>query len=335
MQIVEVNRFEELRERSNEWQRLLESSPVNSVFLTQEWFEAWWGAFGADSFLSVFLGLDDKGSLLGVAPFLLRGDTMAFLACESVTDYCDFICKGENWSEFIRVLFHFIRTNYPKVKQIVLENIKESSPTLSIVSGLMEEGALTCRIDQVEVAPVLEIPLSYSDYQATLDRKNRHELRRKNRRAESIPELRLEVLQNRDEVAAFIPRFIQLHRESDEDKKTFWNRPGTRTFFLDMMERLAHRGWVKVFNLTSRGSLVASLLTMNYGDELSLYNITFKRDYAPYSPGYYLFNASIKDAISQRQKYVDFLRGDEKYKYSFGAKDCKIFHLAFDIGVTS
>ena len=288
MQIVEVNRFEELQERASEWRELLESSPVNSVFLTQEWFRAWWGAFGSGSFLSVFLGLDDKGSLLGVAPFLLRGDTLAFMACEAVTDYCDFICKGDDWSEFIQVLFRFIRTNYPEVKQIVLDNIRESSPTLSIASRLVEEGVLTCRIDQIEVAPILELPQSYSDYQTTLHRKNRHELRRKSRRTESIPDLRLEVLQNRDEVVAFIPRFIQLHSESDEGKKKFWDRAGTRDFFRDMTERLAHREWVKVYNLTSRGSLVASLLTLNYGGELSLYNITYKRDYAPYSPGYYL-----------------------------------------------
>ena len=95
---------------------------------------------------------------------------------------------------------------------------------------------------------------------------------------------------------------------------------------------MSGRGWLRVFNLKQGDTLVASLLILDYGRESSLYNIAFDREFAHYSPGNILFVESIKAAISGGRKFVDFLRGSEKYKYSFGAEDCKIFQLSIKPG---
>jgi CelD/BcsL family acetyltransferase involved in cellulose biosynthesis len=79
-------------------------------------------------------------------------------------------------------------------------------------------------------------------------------------------------------------------------------------------------------------SLIAALLNFLYGDEVLFYNVAYDLDYAPFSPGFYLFHASIAEAISQGKNAVDFLRGREKYKYDFGAKECKIYSLILKRG---
>jgi CelD/BcsL family acetyltransferase involved in cellulose biosynthesis len=40
-----------------------------------------------------------------------------------------------------------------------------------------------------------------------------------------------------------------------------------------------------------------------------------------------LFARSIQDAITARRRVYDFLRGDEEYKYRFGAKNTNVYEL--------
>ncbi len=58
--------FEALRK---EWNPLLRQTPVNSVFLTWEWLNAWWLAYRKkeEPFIIVFY---DRGELVGIAPFV-------------------------------------------------------------------------------------------------------------------------------------------------------------------------------------------------------------------------------------------------------------------------
>jgi CelD/BcsL family acetyltransferase involved in cellulose biosynthesis len=62
------------------------------------------------------------------------------------------------------------------------------------------------------------------------------------------------------------------------------------------------------------------------------YNVAYDLDYAPFNPGFYLFHASIAEAISRGNTNIDFLRGREKYKFDFGAKECKIYSLILKQG---
>ena len=96
-------------------------------------------------------------------------------------------------------------------------------------------------------------------------------------------------------------------------------------FFKEIVSEFANRGWVELNCLYVKDSLVAGLLNFIYQNEVLFYNIAYKPDYSSYSPGIYLFNSSIHEAIVAKKSQVDFLRGGEKYKYDFGSKECKIY----------
>ena len=190
MRVERVSRFEDLHDRAGDWDELLSASPVNSIFLTREWFESWWRAFGGGSILSIYMASGESGLVQGVAPMRILGDTLTFLASESVTDYCDFIYAEQCGEEFLRILLDSLRRDFPAIKRIVLEGLRESSPTLTVLSRLAEEQGLGLSVDLTEVAPRIELPASYPLYMDSLSRKNRHEMKRKIRRAESITGLK-------------------------------------------------------------------------------------------------------------------------------------------------
>lgn len=79
---------------------------------------------------------------------------------------------------------------------------------------------------------------------------------------------------------------------------------------------------------------MAALLNFSYSDQILFYNVAFNKDFSRYSPGLFLFNHCIKQAISKGKKKADFLRGREKYKYYFGAEDSKIFRLILTPGAS-
>jgi len=121
--------------------------------------------------------------------------------------------------------------------------------------------------------------------------------------------------------------FIGLHKEGSPSKEKFWGKRGMSDFFQEIASRLSLQRWVELYFMFYKDSIMAALLNFSYSDQLLFYNVAFYKDFARYSPGLFLFNHCLKQAISEGKKKADFLRGREKYKYYFGAEDSKIFRL--------
>jgi CelD/BcsL family acetyltransferase involved in cellulose biosynthesis len=98
-------------------------------------------------------------------------------------------------------------------------------------------------------------------------------------------------------------------------------------FFQEVASRFSLQKWVELNFLFCKDRIMAALLNFSYADTIYFYNVAFNKDYAWYSPGLFLFNHCLKQAISEGKRKADFLRGREKYKYYFGAEDSKIFRL--------
>ena len=180
---------------------------------------------------------------------------------------------------------------------------------------------------ETEVAPGLDLPLTYEEYLKNLVRKNRHELRRKKRKIESQRGLLYERVNDPEGVRNYIDLFIELHRKNSSSKREFWQKKGMAQFFRTITALFSTNGWIEFNVLYLEEDLAAILLSFVYLDEIHFYNIAFNTKYAPFSPGIYLFNQSIRQAIKDNKRRADFLRGREKYKYYFGAKECKIMDL--------
>ena len=328
-QIKTVSRFEELR---NIWNELVYSSDQNSIFLTHQWFYSWWRWLSEGKSLEILLYRSDSGPPVGIAPLMRENDVLAFLASREVTDYCDFIVRSGKEREFFESLLDFIRAQYPGVQKILLINIKQTSKTLHLLSQLAAKYDFTCTVTESEVAPILSLPTSYEDFLALLSRKNRHDLRRKLRRLEELEGVRTVKVMDAAGLQNSIKSFIQLHRRSDASKEEFWGSQGMADFFREIALQFSPQGWVELLLLLHNENIMAALFNFIYDGQILFYNVAYNRDYAWYSPGVFLFHQRLKEAIQEGKKEADFLRGREKYKYYFGAKESKIFDLTLETG---
>ncbi len=80
-------------------------------------------------------------------------------------------------------------------------------------------------------------------------------------------------------------------------------------------------GCLQLAFLEVKGEKAAGYLSFDYLDKLWIYNSGLDWKFSEYSPGWVLLANLIRHAIEAGRTEFDFMRGNEDYKYRFGAVD--------------
>lgn len=187
----------------------------------------------------------------------------------------------------------------------------------------------TMNLEREDVCPVLTLPdvADFDGYLATLGKKDRHEIRRKVRRAESKGEVRLD---DSPDPMRDLEAFSELHQKRWGAEGLFRPTPGgaaSRRFFTRLFELLGPDGTARLTFLTVGGRRIASGIHLETPDGYLYYNAGVDPDARALSPGVLMVARYIERAIAAGKRRLDFLRGDESYKYEWGAIDEPIQRL--------
>ena len=171
---------------------------------------------------------------------------------------------------------------------------------------------------------------TWDEYLATLDKTARHEIRRKLRRAASVGELSIEIVPPSADV---IDEFIRLHNLRFGEEGLFPDNEGgarSRRFIhrLAELERNEPDGGlmhVAMVRCDSRAIFVG--LGFDDGQTTYLYNAGIDPEASRTSPGITGAALLIQERMAAGIRRFDFLRGQERYKYEWGAVDEPIYRL--------
>lgn len=307
---------------AGEWDDLLARAVTPSIFLTHRWQRIWWQHLGHGD-LALISVRTDAGRLVGIAPLLRPGGTsrsLSFIGCVDVSDYLDVIVDAALADDVYAALWDSLTgTAAAQWESLNLCNIPERSPTPGRLAALAEASGFSTHISVDDVCPVITLPSSWDEYLATLDKKQRHELRRKMRRAGESAAVRWYVIERGPDLERGIESFIALHQKSTAEKEGFWDE-AMKAFFRAMAVEFAAAGWLKLYFIEYDGERAATFLCFDYGNELLIYNSGYDpARFASLSPGIVLTAHMIEHAIQLGRARLDFLRGDEEYKFRFGA----------------
>jgi len=181
----------------------------------------------------------------------------------------------------------------------------------------------TLNVEREDVCPVVHLPdgASFDDYLGTLGKKERHEIRRKMRRAEAVGDV---ALTDSTDPLADLEAFIDLHQRKWGELGLFPPTPGgeaSRTFVRRMFEEFGTDGPLRLAFLTVGDRRVAAGLMFRTADRYLYYNAGVDPDARDLSPGVLLVAEYVRRALDEGVRRFDFLRGDESYKYEWGAVD--------------
>lgn len=340
--------FDGLRQ---EWDTLLPRCATNSLFLTWDWLHSWWDSFGADKELHIVTVRNEQGQLTAVAPlFLWRNEvdpqeSMPRISVENppepsggtqkrfahllggteVSDYLDLLSPAQdNQSVWLQVLDELQKAEWDVLD---LRCIPAGSPTLASVTATALANGWQVHSAREDVCPQIELPSTWDEYLTTrLDKKQRHELRRKMRRAEEEVKVAWRWIDAAG-LDAGLQTFFRLHKASHPDKEAFMDER-MQEFFSTIAGAALARDWLRLALLEYNGESVASYLCFDYGSERLVYNSGFDlRLYGALTPGIVLLGYLVRDAIERGLKVFDFLQGNERYKYDMGARDTEVMRL--------
>ncbi len=341
--------FDALKE---EWNALLRRSRFDTIFLTWEWQTTWWRHLGRQRGPLYLLAVYQDGRLVGIIPLYGTGEpeapTLNVVGCIEVSDYLDLIAEaGQEDAVYAAFLAWLSGPDAPAWELVDLCNLPAPSLTHSRLPEMAAAAGFQVEVLQEDVAPAIPLPVPEDDgeaaveeawerYLAGLDKKERHEIRRKLRRIErEAPDAQVRFVTGLVGLEAAMSDFIALHRFSRADKHAFMTQE-MQAYFRALAAALAAAGWLQLSFLDVGGQPVATYFCFDYNNEILVYNSGYDPAAVPQlSPGWVLLARLIHHAIGLRRARFDFLQGNEDYKYRFGGTDMPIYRTLLRSGKPS
>ena len=312
------------QDHSEGWDSVLNESPVGCLFLSQQWQEVWWQSFGGEREMTGFSLAGPDGGTGAIASLSRLADSISFVGSPDTFDYNDFLVRPG-----------FEETFYPALLDILdgwdwnefrLDSLIEHSPTLIHLPDLARERGYLVETEYEDVTSGVHLPGDWEQYLALLNKKDRHELRRKLRRLDTQTEWNWYCLTTPEDVLGRFDDFLALMRTSSDEKADFMT-PERERFFRALVRRMAELDQIRLFFMEMDGRLAASSLCFDYGSVRLLYNSGYDPSLSYYSVGLLLHAMCVKDAIEQGRSYFDFLRGPEPYKAHLGGRQKSLYRM--------
>ena len=315
---------EELAALEPEWRELLGScSSHASIFQSPTWLRTWWGEFGSGREL-LLLSVREEQRLVGVVPLMREGARLSFAGDTEVCDYMDFPCTTGREPELLAAMFRSLGEE--PWEELSLWALREDSPVLAVLPAVCAESGLFFTTEHEDVCPQIALTSDFEEYVSSLDKKDRHELRRKLRKLPQAGEVELEIIESPEIASAALDDFLWMLRESRADKAAFMT-PQMESFFRSLVVKLASEGLIEMIFLKLGGKRTACVLCFRAGSESLLYNSGYDPNYSHFSVGLLSKALALQRAIEQGKTRFDFLRGHERYKYELGAQDLNVHNV--------
>jgi CelD/BcsL family acetyltransferase involved in cellulose biosynthesis len=308
----------------------LRRSCFDTIFLTWEWQSTWWQCIGAARGPLYLLTARQDGRLVGIIPLYRTGapgaSSLQVVGCVEVSDYLDLIVEVGREAEVHRAFVDWLAgPEAPEWDCLELCNQPGPSPTHRYLPRLAQDAGWRAEVEHEDVCPIVDLPATWEAYLDLLDKKQRHEVRRKLRRVErEAPDAVIRFVTGGDDLAGEVDRFIALHRMSSPDKAAFMTAT-MQAFFHAIAQVVAGAGWLQLSFLEIAGLPVATYFCFEYRNQTLIYNSGYNPAlYPQLSAGWVLLAQVIAHAIAQGRARLDFLQGNEDYKYRFGGMDTPV-----------
>jgi CelD/BcsL family acetyltransferase involved in cellulose biosynthesis len=291
------------------------------------WLKAWWNEFG-NGWVPCVLAVQSESRTIGIAPLRIRKKEAHFIGDVNVCDYLDFIVEPGREKEFVTAVVRHMRQL--GIRRLDLRALRPDSVAFRHLPG--SEGSMPCEtsVEQEDVSYELNLPRTWEDYLATLDAHQRHELRRKLRRLQEVGQPRHRVVNEPDEVGAYLPTFLDLFRSSRPEKSEFMTDAMT-VFFRSVVQALSELRVLQLHLIEMKGAVAAAALCFEYGSTTYLYNSGYDRRFKSLSVGLIGKLFTIRESIERGRETYDFLKGNEPYKKRLGGKPLPLYRCRMTI----
>ena len=207
---------EKFKDFSKEWDLLLTEYENKTIFHTPTWHEIWWNSFAGKADLKL-LSVKNGEKLIGVAPLMIKENCLTFIGDTDLFDYHDvFVIDSMDIS--YQYLWTYIKSL--TWNNCVFKSLPSNSNFLKFFTEL-KENDIQINIIEEDCIPVLNLKNSWEEYLDSLNKKRRHELKRKFRRLYNNSNVKQYYSQDISKFDFDLKEFFRLLKLSSSDKLDF------------------------------------------------------------------------------------------------------------------
>ena len=309
---------------SSAWNALVEQSIADTPFSRYEYLSEWWKTRGGGEWKSaelVLVSASENDQLIGIAPlFIAEYDghqAVLLIGSIEISDYLDLIVREADLPRFLSGLIDFLASSLAgNWSSLDWYNLPDDSLTLTALKAESEKRGWDYHEEVYRPTPRIALNGSFEDYLSRIDKKQRHEIKRKMRRAAESGRVQFTVVDKDADIEPELETFFHLMIQD----------PGKAQFLHEVMRdqmsnsiRVAHdQGYLWLAFLEVDGVKAAASLNFDYKNKFWGYNSGVSREHMELSPGWVLMGHVIQWCCENGRSEFDFMRGDEDYKYRFG-----------------
>ncbi|MCH7586513.1 MAG: GNAT family N-acetyltransferase [Chloroflexi bacterium] len=336
MQLDLIKDREAFQALESEWNQLVPKSTMDVPFLRHEFLRVWWETLGGGEWksgdLRIIIARDEQGHLAAIAPLFRtyneEGDpVLMFIGSVEIADYLDLIVRKESSAHFIRLLLDELG-KYDELEwsKLDLYNLPDWSETTDLLRVEAEGHGWKVREKLLQPCPLITLDAGWSGYLSSLDKKQRHELKRKMRRMDAQPEgIRFRIVNHTDDIEKETDAYLRLM--AYDPKKAAFLSSAMRSNIRALIRAGLKNNWLMLTFLDIGDQPAAVSMNFDYGNRIWVYNSGILPAYHALSPGWVLLGYTIRWAAENGREALDFMRGDEVYKYRLGGVDRFIKHI--------
>lgn len=335
--IESMDTWEEI---SGSWNKVLQQSKSDTIFLTWEWLYTWGKHYlGKDRSLFILVVYEDN-EIKGIAPWYIKSfddgpfrlRQIEFLGCpEAGSDYMDVFTTEKKEKEIAQLIYHYLFQEIScKWDIIMLRSIPSHSLFLLNFLQEVKKNKKYYEIQDGSFCPVLLLPRKREELNNGLSQSRRRRIIYDTNVLNREGKVNYQTFQPTNE-AIPLERFIALYKERwGNNKEEFCS------FLKEYLIRSSGKKWVNIDILSVNGKDVAGLFLLKYQDTLFMYLMAVDTKYnKKISVGHVITSLSIENSISNGVLMYDFLKGEEEYKFCWakeGKKSLNLFTCRRNLG---
>ena len=312
-QLSSIDDLDRLRE---EWCALLSRCPDATPFQHPGWLIPWWRYFGSGDLLTLAIRVD--GQLVALAPMFLHdwaGRRQITLLGTGTSDYLDIVADPRHASEAMRCVYDCLQRQRDRWDTCDWQDLLSGS---AIMRTLPAEFS----VEESKSEPCVAVPLpegTPADWFAALP----HGLRRNLRRYRQHLETRGTVECTRcdsDPDGALLRALFDLHTQRWQHKggEGVLGSESLYYFHREVCQELGIAGLLRFYIIRMADRIVAIIYGYCFRNTFYSYLGGFDPELTPFSPGSLILHYGISQAMEERVRRWDFLRGEERYKFDWG-----------------
>jgi CelD/BcsL family acetyltransferase involved in cellulose biosynthesis len=326
LNIVEVRTIEKFRSLKEDWNKLLSKSAFDTVFLTWEWLYTWWEKYSSRNQLHIVIFRENSKHVIGIAPFYISYEKtlgipirlLKLIGSEEVcSEYLDIITHKDRTDEVIKTMVSYLQEKLVDWDILYFNDVNENSKLNEVLKQL-RKGDNVIYQDRIHTTnPFITLPEREDVFFASLNHNKRSAIKRKEKKL--AREHGFSFISTNEGTEKAFHTFVTLHQKLWKSRGLpgMFKRKNFLQFHETVAKRFAENDWLHLYFLSVNGKPVASLYGFQYRDKFYYYQSGFDPDWKVFGVGKILLKHTIQEAIRNKLKEYDFLRGEADYKFDF------------------